>query len=147
MIIHAALLFYQTTGAVFSPKGIYLVCQQNLIAEGGSSTHNRFPQIFFTVRGFPSSSCAKYVLCCFDDELFLECQGLRTWCYIFPPLFYMWGISTNDWLYCIASVPISETWIPSWLCWDFWRTRIGDVDGYCSSCAFCNPIFKRNSEL
>lgn len=45
MIIHEALLFYQTTGAVFSPKDIYLVCQQNLIiAEGGSYTHNRFPQ-------------------------------------------------------------------------------------------------------
>lgn len=51
MIIHAALLFYQTTGAVFSPKDIYLVCQQNLIAEGGSSTHNRFPQnILHSVR-------------------------------------------------------------------------------------------------
>lgn len=45
MIVLAVLLFNQTIGAVFSPKDIYLVCQQNLIiAEGGFSTHNRFPQ-------------------------------------------------------------------------------------------------------
>lgn len=45
MILHAALLFYQTTRVVFSPKDVYLVCQLSLIiAEGGFSTHNRFPQ-------------------------------------------------------------------------------------------------------
>lgn len=45
MILHVALLFYETTRVVFSPKDIYLVCQLSLIiAEGGSSTHNRLPQ-------------------------------------------------------------------------------------------------------
>lgn len=45
MILHVALLFYQTTGIVFSPKDMYLVCQLSLIvAEGGSSTHNSFLQ-------------------------------------------------------------------------------------------------------
>lgn len=47
MILHAALLFYQTTRVVFSPKDIYLVCQLSLIiAEGGCSTHNGFPQCY-----------------------------------------------------------------------------------------------------
>lgn len=31
MILHAALLFYQTTRVVFSLKDVYLVCQLSLI--------------------------------------------------------------------------------------------------------------------